>query len=296
MEFEKALKIGLIQTTLDYHTAWLHGTKYPVNMQETDQEYVWTEIKKGFSFLKDHNSQPHIVLLPELTTPECYIKELERLSCKLNVITIAGIDFISKEKKYVQNRAIIIIPNRWLQKNKAYSATIKFFGKTYFSYGEKEYFLKKEMEEYPDSNMYVINSNQFGRIGVAICSDFFDIERFQIYRGQIQHMFILAYNQDIQSFYNLAASISRMVYCNVVICNTGYYGGSVAYSPYYDSFRRTIYKHEGKRLFTSQVIEIPVKDLVKAQETGNFKDGIFKAQPPGYKQNMLNPEIISFKI
>jgi hypothetical protein len=75
------------------------------------------------------------------------------------------------------------------------------------------------------------------------------------------------------------------MFCNVVICNTGQFGGSIAVTPYYQPWKRVIYRHEGAELATSQVIEIPVRSLVVAQAGTREKvpadsQYLFKNRPP----------------
>ena len=85
----------------------------------------------------------------------------------------------------------------------------------------------------------------------------------------------------MKSFYFLADAISRIVFCNVVICNTGFYGGSIAFAPYKDEYKRYVYKHEGGNLYTNQIVLLPVASLFEAQHNEN--DDRFKGRPPGYK-------------
>ena len=84
----------------------------------------------------------------------------------------------------------------------------------------------------------------------------------------------------MKSFYYLAEAISRIVFCNVVICNTGFYGGSIAFAPYFEDYKRYVYKHEGGNLYTNQIILLPVAGLYIAQTKGC--DTRFKSCPPGY--------------
>jgi hypothetical protein len=109
---------------------------------------------------------------------------------------------------------------------------------------------------------------------------FLDLERVAMYRLKIQHLFVLSYNQDISSFDHVAEALARMVYCNVVVCNSGHFGGSAAVTPYYEPSKRVIYRHSGNKLATSQIISLPVRDLVLAQ-SGTDPGKVFKERPPG---------------
>lgn len=134
----------------------------------------------------------------------------------------------------------------------------------------------------PCNEFYIVDLAEYGKLGVSICADFYDIERYAIYKGRIQHLLIIANNKDIKSFYFLAEAISRLVYCNVVICNSGHYGGSVCFTPAKHEYQRYSYKHEGHDLFTTQIVSIPVDALWKAQSEDMDALNGFKNPPPGY--------------
>lgn len=283
MIYENTLRLGLIQTTVNDNFAW-PIERGEVTMQKSEQIKVWREIKKGFINLKNHSSQPHIIILPELSIPIGFIDDVKRISKKMGAVIIGGLDFIKGENENsAMNKAIIVIPQNWPARGFSKRVNTVHFGKTFFSSDEKKLFTACNLIPRPDPAMYILDAGEFGRIGVAICSDFFDIERFVIYKGRIQHMLVIAHNMDINSYYFLCEAISRLVYCNVVICNTGFYGGSIVFSPYKKSHKRVIYKHEGKGLFTTQVVELPVKTLNEAQQKEEDKDELFKSKPPGYE-------------
>ena len=275
------LKVGFIQTVIDEKLAW---ESYPpsLNMKPIVEMKVWQEIKNGFCSLSPE--QPNIIVLPELTLPHGYEKQLKGLSKAIGAIVIAGLDFEQFGSRGVKNKAIVVIPENWPEPKKSKRVSSVYFGKTFFSDAEKDFFKKFKYKPFPDTSTYIFYAGKFGNIGVAICSDFFDIERFVIYRGKIHHMIVIAHNKDSEAYYYLAEAISRLVYCNVVICNTGHYGDSLAFAPYRESYRRTIYRHRGQSLFTTQVVKLPVFNLDEAQRR-NDKHSEFKPPPPGYKKH-----------
>ncbi|WP_435522673.1 hypothetical protein [Chryseobacterium indoltheticum] len=121
-------------------------------------------------------------------------------------------------------------------------------------------------KEDPEQNMYIFQTKNFGNFGIMICSDIFDIERMLLYQTKIHHLFIISLNKDLNTYFAMAESLARMLYCNVVICNTGYYGGSVVISPYEDNNKRTVYKYQGQNMFNTHIVNIPVDSLDIAQK------------------------------
>ena len=287
----KVLNIGLIQTTLDSNIAW----NSELRMNEFEAKRVWQEIKNGIVNLNivAPTIKPQIIILPEFALPLEYENELVQISKTTGCVFIAGLDFIKSEfddKKYIENKAVVVIPNSWPTNKKSVYASKIYFGKYFFSNLELHAF-KDNFTPKPNENMYIFDAGFYGNIGVAICADFFDIERFEVYKGRIHHMFVIAYNQDVNSFYFLAEAISRLVFCNVAICNTGYFGGSIVFSPYEKVYKRYVYKHEGGKLFTSQVLSLPVKELDEFQNNKELslddKNRKFKSLPPNYRKIQL---------
>lgn len=292
MNFKNDLRVGVIQTTLAPNTTWHQNSVNAPEMDTQAGEAVWNEIETDFRAISEmeESARPEIVLMPEITIPLSKERLLENYARKLKIILIAGLDF-RKHGNYVVNEALVCIPSKWpFNKGTGRGKSFKF-GKKYASHDEKEHIKRcsessgEGLSFKPAQEIYILDLDEYGMAGFTICADFYDLDRYAIYRGRIQHLFLLAYNKDLESFRHIAESISRIVYCNVVICNCGYYGGSIVFHPAYDAYSRYIYRHEGANLHSLQVVKIPVRRLMEVQSRGvvNAKDNRLKNLPPGYE-------------
>ena len=230
--------------------------------------------------------KPDIVVIPELAVATYFESRIKSYAQKIGAIVVAGLDFKQYDNNRVSNRAIFYVPRDWPHGKQVgkVKATSFYFGKRFASQEETKIINQDwNMSFMPCNEFYIVDLAGYGKLGVSICADFYDIERYAIYKGRIQHLLIIANNKDNKSFYFLAEAISRLVYCNVVICNSGHYGGSVCFTPAKHEYQRYSYKHEGHDLFTTQIVSIPVDALWKAQSEDRDALNGFKNPPPGYK-------------
>jgi hypothetical protein len=278
MVLAEFVNVGFIQTVVEGDIAW--PKSHPVQMLKASEEKVWAELKKGFIDLMHGYEKPQIIVIPELSVPHGYETEVRRLANSSGAVVIAGLDFVYVGNK-VCNRATVMVPRNWPTMTPSRTGSSFYFGKTFYSQEEEDLIGKSNLISQPD--IYILDAGPYGIMGVAICSDFFDIERFVVYKGRIQHLVIIAHNPDTDSYYFLAEAIARLVYCNVVICNTGEYGDSIAFSPYSKSYRRMIYRHKGQGLFSTQVVSLPVSSLDEEQYA-DVENVEFKGRPPGYEK------------
>ncbi|MCK7557572.1 hypothetical protein MKQ70_22230 [Chitinophaga sedimenti] len=270
-----------------------------MNLSPLVADRVWQEILSGINQIMANGAKPQIILIPELHLPLNRVSNIKNISKRHNVMIISGIDFLLHPSlpNRIRNRGILTLPNSWGDLSlRSTQLTSFYFGKSYFTYMEREMFANLKhgkSSEFSEGNMLIFQSADIGNFGLMICSDIFDIERILLYQGRIHHLFIISLNKDLNSYLHMAEALARMIYCNVVICNTGFYGGSIVISPYQDSNERTIYRYQGQRMQNSQVVDLPVNqlDIAQAFDFANDKKQagiIFKASPPGYsKKNAL---------
>ena len=284
------ISVGVIQTSLDDIAAWVDdgsgNWKQCIRMSSHEERRAKKEIRHYLASLRGMERKPDIVILPELSVPIGFEKRLKKATEKIESIVIAGLDYrISGHQPdpAVSNEAIVIVPRRLNGRLIARRTEIRRVGKTYPAPAEKKRLLEitgAGVTFVTDPAVWIFESTDLGNFAVAVCYDFMDLDRIVMYRTKIQTLFILASNRDTTSFEHLAEALGRMLFCNVVVCNCGKYGGSQAVSPYRKPYERTIYRLSGRNLQNVQFIELPLSNIIKHQKGGELVD--FKSLPPGF--------------
>jgi len=294
------LKVAVIQTSLNAEAAWVDDAldwKNSIKMSLSEEGQAKRDIRHFIGSIRSSSKNVDIILLPELSVPLSYVRVLKKAAENLEAVVIAGLDYTitgDDKKPAVSNEAIIIVPSRLNGKRISSRTSSRRIGKTYAAPGEERKLHK--ITSGPvifDANpvIWLFKSSDLGDFAVAICYDFMDLDRIAMYRGKIQTLFILAYNQDTTSFDHLAEAISRTVFCNVVISNCGYFGGSLAISPFREAYKRTVYKHSGTGLSNAQIIKLPLASIKSHQANPVSKD--FKSLPPGFDKIHTHPLWVS---
>ena len=286
------LNVAVVQTSLDDSSAWTYDAVQPwqesVRMTIHEERRAKIEIRRYLALLKGMHQQPDFVLFPELSVPTGFLTSLKKAAESLESIIIAGIDYrieSSQPHPSVSNAAVVIVPKR-LRGEKILARTeLRWVGKTFPARGEERRLTKigaDGVRFVKDPTVSIFQDAQLGNFAIIICYDFMDLDRIVMYRGKVQTLFVLAYNRDTTSFDHLSEALGRMLFCNVVVCNCGKFGGSHAVSPFRKPYKRTIYRHSGMNLPNLQLIRLPLADLIGQQHDGNYSE--FKSLPPGFQK------------
>lgn len=90
----------------------------------------------------------------------------------------------------------------------------------------------------------------------AICYDATDISLAADLRDRSDVFAVPALNQDVSTFDNMAMALHYHMFQMVIVANSGQYGGSNAYAPYKEAFRRQILHLHGQPQATLAFLEI----------------------------------------
>lgn len=294
LSLNNLLSIGVIQTSLNHQAAWVDdGTgdwEKCVQISEIEERRAKKEIRHFLASLRGAGTErlPDIVLFPELSVPLGFVSKLKRAAEKLESIIIAGLDFeieSNKPNPTVSNNAVVIVPKQIRGRKISARTEIRRVGKSYSAGFERNHLQNVKpsgVDFLQDPTVWVFDGGQLGKFAIAICYDFMDLDRIAMYRNRIQSLFVLAFNQDTNSFDHIAEALARMLFCNVVICNCGKFGGSLAVSPFREAYKRVVYRHSGQELPNAQIVQLPLSIIFEHQSGNLSKD--LKSLPPGFTE------------
>lgn len=259
-----------------------NGMKYLNPEKQLDKFYKGVRIAK--------QDEADFLVFPELFIPNEYVYKHIMNECENSkIIIIGGLEWIYKKningRKIIENQAFVAIPST-LNKNAQVlneRATIIKIPKMFPAPAEKEFLNKSGYEFVHGNRIYLFKSRKLGNWAVLICVDYLNLPIQRLLQTKIQTLFIVAYNQDIDYFHSLSDSLHRILYCNVIVCNMGNYGGSHVFVPFRKRHKRNVYKNIGNHVNAAVTIEIPLKLIATAQKVSSEKvSKELVSRPPDY--------------
>lgn len=263
--------------------------KHPEKQLQTLYRFVSTAVRGKADFL----------VLPEFFLPRQFLfKHIKPICERTGIIMIGGMEYgpgylDDSSHEPLNNEAFIAIPYelQTYRKNEHIE----------YKYRQSSLICVPKIEPAPDEDrvlqengysfsggnkLYIFDSSSLGAWAILICFDFLNLSLQTLLQGKIQNLFVLTFNKDIEGFAGMADTIQRLLMCNVLVCNTGLYGGSLAYSPHRHRISRYKYRVQGNNVGVAVTIELPLKKLAEFQRTGKQpeqKGDKFIERPPYYE-------------
>lgn len=129
---------------------------------------------------------------------------------------------------------------------------------------------------------YIIQHGSFFFSGL-ICNELLNIDYRQPLRGQIDALFVVEWNKDIEMYDPLIASTSNDLHCFMVQVNNRKYGDTRLRGPFKETFERDKVRVRGGELDYFVVATIDVKELREFQRNHRSPDKPFKPVPTGFE-------------
>ena len=265
---------------------------------------------------------PGLVVFPELAVPQPEARTVRDLVAKTGIASLAGLHWRQLKPVYAArgstcaartwfvNEAELALPIghddpgptgvRWYRVRKPLPAHIESgLASALSEQGGQGSGERVQWTMLRGRRWYRFLHPEWGDFTIAICADLLDSAPWQSLKGEIMHLFMVAFNRDVGLFDALTWVRAYENFANVVTVNDGRYGGSVLWTPK-RHHRRELGHLRGSDLSVIADVRVPVKSLFEQQKLGvGNAEGLardewmdasreqkhrFKAPPPGFER------------
>jgi hypothetical protein len=236
--------------------------------------------------LKDSpwRERPLYFCLPELSVPQEWIFPLAGYFSQAGISLIAGVEYEALTPTDLENPAYLFLRNKTLGYPTSYFIRQT---KTEAAPGEAQELWQegnKKLIGPKPKDLPVFVHGDF-RFGVVLCSELSDTEIHHHFRGHVDALFCLEWNQDVETFSSLVQATAQTIHAFVVQVNNRKYGDSRLRAPAKPKYNRDLVRVKGGDHDYYVVGKLPVKDLRDFQRKAHSNlgdDAPFKPLPSGY--------------
>lgn len=196
----------------------------------------------------DYEIRPHYVLFPELSIPRRWMRTIAEAFLRAGISVIAGEEYKhhGDKGKLVDSPARLYLTDNRLG-YKTWCALTQLKGKP--AHHERDelrrmFGLTLSPSDSSLNRKFVFSHFGF-RFGVLICSELTDMKFRLKFRGKIDSLFVLSWNQDLESFSALVDASALDIHCFVALVNNREYGDSRIRVPYKEAWRRDSVRVKG---------------------------------------------------
>lgn len=196
--------------------------------------------------------RPRYVVFPELSIPRQWLRGLTNLFIRSGISVIAGLEY--ERKKVPQGKPQQVVNEAYLALTDTRlgypsSCVIRQL-KGLPAHGERDNLRSGFNATFPPAanlpNSGKSTYRHFGHgFGVLICSELTDVQFRTHFRGKIDTLFVLSWNQDLESFSSLVDSTALDIHCYLVLVNNRKYGDSRVRAPAKKHWARDLVRIKG---------------------------------------------------
>ena len=188
------------------------------------------EIKKILGELK--NEEVDFLIFPEVSLPDNVEidKLLSNFSKEKNLYIIGGFEYNNE----TQNVCKIFTPHRPDESDfLKYTDILDGNGSDVHYYKYTKLFRSKY--DHPSmkcgNKLLIFKNSLFGDFAPIICFDYSHISILEKLSNEIDLLFVVSYNPDVETYHNYGQADCHRLYCHIAQCNIPIFGGSAVYAP-----------------------------------------------------------------
>ncbi|MCG6154739.1 RNA-directed DNA polymerase [Rubinisphaera margarita] len=230
-------------------------------------------------------ARPDYVLFPELSIPSRWMRTIAESLLRSGISVIAGEEYVAHSDipKMVDSPARLFLTDNRL----GFPSWVRL---TQLK-GKPAHHERDELRQVHGVSLGVSRDGlerkrvfeHFGfSFGLLICSELTDMEHRIRFRGEIDSLFVLSWNQDLESFSALVDASALDIHCFVALVNNRMFGDSRVRIPAKDAWRRDAVRVKGGLADYFVVAEIDVSALRDFQNHLEPPSDPFKPFPEGF--------------
>jgi hypothetical protein len=231
--------------------------------------------------------KPQYIAFPECSLPKGWAIAISHKLASRGISMLGGIEY-ERTSRGVRNDALVSLTTRWPW----YSASINFLQPKFEpSHGER-YALSKSRRsalyrprgEELKLPIYVHGGFCFGAL---ICSDLTNISYRSKFQGEVDALFVLEWNPDVDSFGSLIEAAAQDLHGYIIQVNNRQFGDSRVRVPRRLEYERDAVRVKGGLSNYFVTARLDIQNLRQAQMNGQGSSkGEFKPTPIGYAISM----------
>jgi hypothetical protein len=232
------------------------------------------------------STRPDYVLFPELSIPRRWLPSLAGRLKSANISLIAGVEYASIKDSVTQKESVVNEAYMFLMDDRTgyREQCVVRQRKGFPAHHEREELRHKFGLELVSNDLDACKKRiikHFGHnIGLLICSELTDIRFRKEFRGKIDSLFVLSWNQDLESFAALVDSAALDIHCFVSLVNNRRFGDSRVRGPYKKQWRRDLVRVKGGLEDYFVTTELNITELRQFQSFAEPPLGEFAAFKP----------------